>query len=65
MFGQFLYIIYLFNLFIFLVIYKDGSFETLNIKKTIKKNFKIINISTNDVDKFETLGTLGMTTMIC
>ena len=39
---------------LFLVICKEGSFEIRKYKrKRLKNNFKTINISVNDVDKFE------------
>ena len=49
------------NTFVFFIICKDGSFETRKIKDKqlnnnaleIENNFKLINISINDMDKFE------------
>ena len=38
----------------FLVICKEGSFEIRKYKsKRLKNNFKTVNISVNDADKFE------------
>ena len=50
-----------YNAFFFFIICKDGSFETRKIKDKqlnnnaleIENNFKLINISINDMDKFE------------